>query len=61
MLAAIPVDNAQLEQLVQARAIAVKEHLVNSRGLPADRSAIELPGTIEEAEGYSGVELDLTN
>jgi hypothetical protein len=61
VLAAIPIDTAQLEQLVQARAVAVKEHLVNNHGLPADRSAIELPGTIEEADGYSGVELDLTN
>lgn len=61
VVAAIPVDPAQLEQLVQQRAVAVKDYLVNTRGLPADRSVIEVPGTLEEADGYAGVELDLGN
>lgn len=61
VLATIPVTADQLQQLVQQRAVTVKDHLVNVRGLPADRAVIELTGSLEAADGYSGVELDFGN
>lgn len=61
VLATIPVSPEQLQQLAQQRAVMVKNHLVNVRGLPADRAVIELPGSLEAADGYSGVELDFDN
>ena len=61
VLATIAVTDKQMQELAQARAVAVKDYLVNAQGLPADRAVIEIPGSSDEAEGFSGVELDLAN
>ncbi|TGD71919.1 DUF748 domain-containing protein [Mangrovimicrobium sediminis] len=60
VLASFPVSDEALLLLAQARAVAVKEHLVNVEGLAADRAVIEQASTLDpEKEAFSGVELDL--
>ena len=55
----IAVSPAQLLQLAQDRAVAVKDHLVNELGLPADRAVINQSAKLDEQEhSYSGVELE---
>ena len=56
----ITVEPAALLQLAQDRAVAVKDHLVNNLGLPADRAVINQGSQLDvEEHTYSGVELEL--
>ncbi len=55
----VPVPEAELEALLQARAVAVKAFLVNEMGLAADRAVIDQISLDDEAQQFSGVELGL--
>jgi Domain of Unknown Function (DUF748) len=61
VVASIAVDDALLESLAEERAVAVKRHLVNALQLPADRAAIEAFAIDDEANRFSGVELQIDN
>ena len=54
------ISSGELLQLAQDRAVAVKDHLVNELGLPADRAVINQSAElVSEEHTYSGVELEL--
>lgn len=56
---AIPVSDDALRTLIEDRAVAIKTYLVNAKGVPADRIAIQQSALEDEAHQFSGVELDL--
>ncbi|MEH6586568.1 MAG: DUF748 domain-containing protein [Halioglobus sp.] len=53
------VSEQQLLDLVQARAVVIKEHMVNELGLSADRAVINQAALLEGENTYGGVELEL--
>ena len=56
----ISISENELQALIQARAVTVKEYLVNELGLGADRAAIEQATQLEaESQTFSGVVLGL--
>jgi hypothetical protein len=55
----VVVPASTLEKLLQDRAVAVKTYLVNEVGLAADRAVIEQVSAQDEANLFSGVELDV--
>ncbi len=55
----ITVPPAALEELLEARAVAVKTYLVNQAGLSADRAVIQQVAVDDPANQLSGVELDI--
>lgn len=55
----ILVSEQQLLDLVQARAVAIKEHMVNELGLSADRAVINQAALLEGENSYGGVELEV--
>ena len=55
----MPVSEQQLLDLVQARAVVIKEHMVNELGLSADRAVINQAALLEGENTYGGVELEL--
>ncbi|MEH6636315.1 MAG: DUF748 domain-containing protein [Halioglobus sp.] len=55
--ASIAVTDAQLLELAEQRAVAVKAYLVNEAGLSADRAVVEKSDLNDEANSFSGVEL----
>ncbi len=57
--ATMTIADSQLELLADDRAAETKRYLVNDLGLPADRSVIEQADITEEANRFSGVEMDL--
>lgn len=60
VLDTIDVTDDTLLALAQERASAIKTHLVNESGLPADRAVIDQASQLDPArEVFSGVELDL--
>ncbi len=60
VLESVELGEELLLDLSRQRAAAVKTHLVNELGLPADRAVIDQASTLQpEREVFSGVELDL--
>lgn len=55
----LSVSETQLKALAESRAVAVKQYLVMERGMQADRAAIESASLEDEANQFSGVELEL--
>jgi hypothetical protein len=55
----VQVPPAALEELMEARAVAVKTFLVNTAGLSADRAVIQQVAADDPANQLSGVELDI--
>jgi predicted transcriptional regulator len=55
----MPVSDSALQELIEARAVAIKSYLVNEQGMPADKIAIEQTGLDDEAHQFSGAELAL--
>lgn len=59
VLNSMQVGDKQLESLAEERAVSLKRFLVNELQFPADRSAIEAVDIADEANVFSGVELDV--
>ncbi len=59
VLSGMPVAAEQLKSLAEERAVSLKRFLVNELQFPADRSAIEAVDVADEANVFSGVELDV--
>ena len=55
----ITINNEELLELAEQRAVAVKAYLVNEAGMEADRAVLEQTGLDDEASRFSGVELDI--
>jgi hypothetical protein len=53
--------DAQLIDLAEQRAIAVKAYLVNDALLQADRAVVEKAALTDEANVFSGVEMGVGN
>jgi hypothetical protein len=61
LLSSMSVDNALLEALAEDRAVAIKSYMVNELQLPADRAVIEAFAINDEANLFSGVEMQIDN
>ena len=55
----IEIEDKALEELAEARAVAVKSYLVNEAGLAPDRAVIEQSVASAPENNFSGVELGL--
>ena len=61
VVAAIPISDMELTELAQQRAISVKTFLLNDAGLAANRAVLGQVSLDEEADEFSGVELNIEN
>ncbi|MEH6590927.1 MAG: DUF748 domain-containing protein [Halioglobus sp.] len=61
VIASVAVDDALLKSLAEERALAVKRYMVNELQLPSDRAVIEIFDIDDEANLFSGTELEIEN